>query len=65
MATSRSEARSARIAHLRGAAADGHELRHAVTYALTAIDEHLAGARIDWRDVRDVLKRAIGEKAGQ
>ena len=42
-----------------------HTLRHAIRYALTAIDEHLAGARIDWHDVRDVLKRAIGETAGQ
>ena len=42
-----------------------HTLRHAIRYALTAIDEHLEGARIDWHDVRGVLKRAIGETAGQ
>ncbi|HEX7022623.1 MAG TPA: hypothetical protein VF171_07185 [Trueperaceae bacterium] len=43
----------------------GDEQRHAIRYALTAIDEHLEGARIDWDDVRDVLRRAIGEKTGQ
>lgn len=38
------------------------DMRHAIRYALTAIDEHLMGVRIDWHDVRDVLKRAIGEE---
>ena len=37
------------------------DMRHAIRYALNAIDEHLMGVRIDWHDVRDVLKRAIGE----
>jgi len=41
------------------------DMRHAIRYALNAIDEYLMGARIDWHDVRDVLKRAIGEKPKQ
>ena len=39
------------------------DMRHAIRYALTAIDEHLMGVRIDWHDVRRVLAQAIGEKS--
>ncbi len=40
---------------------------HGIKYALNAIQEHQAGSNIDWRDVTNVLKKAIGEvdNAGQ
>jgi hypothetical protein len=43
------------------------KLKHAIKYALNAIEEHEAGSSIDWQDVTTVLKRAIEEQdnAGQ
>ncbi len=47
--------------------AETDRLYHAITYALNAIEEHQAGSNIDWQDVTNVLKKAIGEvdNAGQ
>ena len=43
---------------LRRGLRDAHR---AIQLALTAIDEHLLGADINWDDVRGVLKRVVGE----
>ena len=37
-------------------------LRIAATLALNAIEEHLAGAYIDWCDVAKVLREALDER---
>jgi len=37
-------------------------LRIAATLALNAIEEHLAGANIDWCDVAKVLREALDER---
>ena len=37
-------------------------LRIAATLALNAVEEHLAGANIDWHDVARVLREALDER---
>lgn len=38
------------------------QLRIAATLALNAIEEHLAGAYIDWCDVAKVLREALDDR---
>ena len=49
------------VGQLRWLVRQHNELQRAAKLALSAIDEYLLGARIDWDDVRRVLARAVGE----